>query len=145
MCVTESSQGQEKHRRRSERRDKSSDKFLRPVGKRTVAEVVHVAATRLVCQLRDYKWVGCDEAVHSQATEGLGGGCGGIFFAKSASQHSIVCHRKAMAETQLPEHSGGSGLDHENGLSGEVPRLYELRLSIGVVERYRRFSTCCGG
>ena len=29
---------------------------------------------------------------------------------------SNVCHRAAMGETQLPEHSGRSGLDDKNGL-----------------------------
>ena len=68
-----------------------------------------------------------------------------IFYDKSVAQHSNVCHRTAMAETQLPEYSGGSGLDNENGLPRGVPRVYELRLSTGAVERYRRESTCCGG
>ena len=63
------------------------------------------------------------------------------------------CHSKfkrlptnsEMAETQLPEHSGRSGLDHENGLSREVPGVYDLYLSTGVVERYRREPTYYGG
>ena len=46
------------------------------------------------------------------------------------------CHRTEMAETQLPEHSGGSRWDHENGLPRGVPRAYEFCLSTSVVERY---------
>ena len=52
----------------------------------------------------------------SQETGGAGGGCSGAFYDKSATQRSNVCHRTAMAETQLPERSGGNGLDHENDL-----------------------------
>ena len=48
-----------------------------------------------------------------------------------------------MSETQLPEHSGGSGLDHDNALHRGVPLVYELCLSTGVAERHRRESTCC--
>ena len=33
-----------------------------------------------------------------------------------------------MAETQRPEHSARSGLDHENGPSRGVPRVYVLCL-----------------
>ena len=51
----------------------------------------------------------------SQET-GRSGGGGGIFYDKSDTQHSNVCHRTAMAEIQLPEPSGGDGLDHENVL-----------------------------
>ena len=42
-----------------------------------------------------------------------------------------------MADTQVLEHSGGSGLDHENRL---VPRVCELCFSTVAVERYRRES-----
>ena len=42
-------QGREEHRRGSGRWDKVLMKFIRPVGQRTVAEVGHVSATRLVC------------------------------------------------------------------------------------------------
>ena len=45
---------QEEHRRRSERWDRVPINFLRPVDKRTMAEVVHMAATRLVWQRREY-------------------------------------------------------------------------------------------
>ena len=105
-------QGQEEHRRRSEGWDRVPIKLLRRIGKRTMAEVLHVAATRLVWQRREYIfiyiWVGYDQGVLSQETGGSGGGCGGIFYNNSAPQHLNVCHRTAMAETQLPEHSGGS-------------------------------------
>ena len=40
---------EEGHRRSSTRWDEVPIKFLRPVGKRTMAEGEHVAATRLVC------------------------------------------------------------------------------------------------
>ena len=65
---------------------------------------------------------------------------GGIFFDKSSTQHSNVCNRTAMAEKQVPEHSGGSGLDDLNGLPIGVPRVYELRPSTGAVQCYRRES-----
>ena len=54
-------------------------------------------------------------------------------FYMSATQHSNVCHRTAMADTQLLEHSGGSGLDHDNRLLWRVPRVCELCLSVVVV------------
>ena len=40
---------EEEHRRSSKRWDVSPIWFLRPVGKRMMAEVVHVTATQLVC------------------------------------------------------------------------------------------------
>ena len=46
-------QGQEEHRRRSEGWDRVPIKLLRRIGKRTMAEVLHVAATRLVWQRRE--------------------------------------------------------------------------------------------
>ena len=45
-----------------------------------------------------------------------------------------------IADTQLLEHPGRSGLDHENRLLWRVPRVCELPLSTVVVERYRRES-----
>ena len=63
-----------------------------------------------------YIWVGYDQGVPSQETGGSGSGCGGKIFNISTTQHSNVCHRAAMADTQLLEHSGGSGLDHKNRL-----------------------------
>ena len=36
-----------------------------------MAKVVHVAATRLVCQRREHIWVGCDQGVPSQETRGV--------------------------------------------------------------------------
>ena len=51
--------------------------------------------------------------VPSQETGGSASGCGCMFFDVSSTQHSNVCHRTAMADTQVLEHSGGSRLDHE--------------------------------
>ena len=90
-------------------------------------------------------WVGYDQGVHSQEIGGSRGSVTLLFHGKTATQNVNVCQRTAMAETQLPEYSGGSGLDNENGLPRGVPRVYKLRLSTGAVERYRRESTCCGG
>ena len=78
-----------------------------------------------------------DQGVPSPETGGSGSGCTGNFFAMSATQHPNVCHPTAMAYTQLLEHSGGSGLDHENRLLWRVPCVRELCLPIVVVERYR--------
>ena len=50
-------QGQEEHRRRSEGWDRVPIKLLRRIGKRTMAEVLHVAATRLVWQRREYIYI----------------------------------------------------------------------------------------
>ena len=47
----------------------------------------------------------------------------------SPTQHSNVCHRTAMADKQVLEHSVGSRLDHENRLLYRVPRDCELCLS----------------
>ena len=55
----------------------------------------------------------------------------------NATQHSNVCHLTAVADTQLLERSGGSGLDHENRPLWRVPRVCELCLSTIAVERYR--------
>ena len=52
-----------------------------------MAEVLHVAATRLVWQGLAYIWVGYDQGLHSQETGGSGVGCGGIFYDKGATQH----------------------------------------------------------
>ena len=109
-CVCIKVKRQEEHRRPSKRWDRVPIKLLRPVGKRTMAEVVHVAATRLVWQRREYTCTCVD-----------------------VTQHSHVCHRAAMTETQVPEHSGGSGLDHENGPPRGVPRVCDLCLSTGAV------------
>ena len=81
-----------------------------------MGEVVHVAATRLVCKRREHVCVGHEQEVPYKKNGGLGSGSGGIMFHKRATQCSNVCHRTATAETQLLEHSGESGLDHENGL-----------------------------
>ena len=40
--------------------------FLRPVGKRSMGEVVHVAATKLVCSRRQHIWIGYGQGVPSQ-------------------------------------------------------------------------------
>ena len=45
-----------------------------------------------------------------------------------------------MADTQVLEHSGWSGLDHENRLLWRVPRVCELCLPTVAVELYRRES-----
>ena len=84
--------------------------------------------------------LGMTNGVPSQGTGGSGICCGGIFFNMSATQHSNVCHQTAMADTQLIEHSGGRGLDHENRLLWRVPRGCELCLSTVAVEHYRRES-----
>ena len=101
-------QGQEEHRRPSERWDRVPIKLLRPVGKRAMNEGVHAAATRLVWQRREYIRVGYCQGMHSQETGGSGGGCGSIFHGKNATQNPNVCQRTAMTERQLPEHSGRS-------------------------------------
>ena len=72
----------------------------------------------------------------SQETGESGSGCGGNFFEMSSTQHSNVCHRTAMADTQLLEHSLGSGLDHENRLLWRVPRVCEVCLSTVAVENH---------
>ena len=79
-------------------------------------------------------------SVPSPETGGSGSGCGGTFVDMSSTQHSNVCHRIAMADTQVLEHSGGSGLDHENRLLCRVPRMCELCLPTVIVECYRRES-----
>ena len=56
------------------------------------------------------------------------------------TQHSNVCHRTAMADTQVLEHSEGSGLDHENRLLLRGSHVCGLCLSTVAVERYRRES-----
>ena len=63
MCVH---QDQEEQRRRSERRDRVLIKLKTSTTgwQSTMAEVVYVAATRLVCQGREYKRVGYDQGVH---------------------------------------------------------------------------------
>ena len=68
-----------------------------------------------------------------------------IFRKECHSTFTRLPSKTAIAETQVPEHPGGNGLDHENGLLWEVPSVYELCPSSGVDERYRRESTCCGG
>ena len=109
---------EEEQRRTSERwdLDEVPTTILRPDGKRTMAEVVHVAATRLVCKRREHTWVGNQHGVPSQDTGGPGSGCGDIFVDMCATQHSNVCRRTAVTDTQLLEHSEESGLDHENRL-----------------------------
>ena len=76
-------------------------------------------------------WVGYDQGVHSQEIGGSRGSVTLLFHGKTATQNVNVCQRTAMAETQLPEHSGKSGLGHENGLSRGVPRVDELCLICG--------------
>ena len=78
-------------------------------------------------------WVGYDQGVHSQEIGGSRGSVTLLFHGKTATQNVNVCQRTAMAETQLPEHSGGSGLDHENGPPRGVPRVCDLCLSTGAV------------
>ena len=68
-----------------------------------MGEVVHAAATPLVWQGCEYRWVGYDEGVHSQETGGSGDGCGGIFDDKSATRRSNVCHLTPTSEAQLPQ------------------------------------------
>ena len=100
-------------------------------------EVVHVAATPLVCCRREhiYTWVGNRHRVPPQETGGPGSGCGGIRSDMSSTQHSNVCHRTVMADTQILEHSGGSGLlAHENRLLRRVPFVHELCLPTVVIE-----------
>ena len=84
--------------------------------------------------VREHVWVGNHHGVPSQETGGSGSGCGGIFFEMRPTQHSNVCN------TQVPEHSGGSGLDHESRLRWRVLHVRELCLSIVAVERYRQES-----
>lgn len=84
------------------------------VRKRTVGGVAREPATRLVCHRRQQIWVGQDQAVDVQNTRGLGTGCGDARFDEGAAQHSNGYLQTAMAEPQLPEHSRGSGLDHEH-------------------------------
>ena len=55
-------------------------KFLRPVGKHTMAEVLHATAARLVWQWHEDIWVGYHQGMHSRETGGSGGGFGGIYF-----------------------------------------------------------------
>ena len=55
-------------------------------------------------------------------------------------QTSAIEQRWPRATQILLEHSGGSGLGHENRLLWRVPRVCELFLSNVVVERYRRES-----
>ena len=82
--------------------------------------------------------VGNHHGLPSQETGGSGSGCGGNFFDMSPTQNSNACHQTAMADTQILEHSGGSGLDHENCLLWRVPHACELCLSTVAVDRYRR-------
>ena len=71
---------------------------------------------------------------------GSGSGRGGMFCDMSATQQSNVCQPTAMADTQLLEHSGGSGLDDENRLLWRVSRVCESCLPTVVVEGYHRES-----
>ena len=51
-----------------------------------------------------------------------------LVYEQRETQHSNVCHRTPIADTQLLEHSGGSGVDHGDRLLWRVPRLCELCL-----------------
>ena len=82
-----------------------------------------------------YLCIGYDQGMHSQETRGSGSGCDGKFPDMSATQRSNVSHRATVAETQLLEHFGGSGLDRENRQLWRVSRVCELYLSSVVVER----------
>ena len=141
MCV---------NRGQAERWDRLPIKLLGPLGKRTMAEVVSVAATRLVWQRREYIWVGYNQGVHSQETGGSGGGCcGGTLYLVRYACHSAFKRspsnsngRKTISRALRRERVGPR---ERPAYHRGVPRVSELCLSTGVAERRRRYSTCCGG
>ena len=64
MNQGQDSRGTQEDRRRSDGWDKVPVALLRPVGERTMAVVVHVAALRLVWQRREFISVGYDQEMH---------------------------------------------------------------------------------
>ena len=80
------------------------------------------------------------DGVPSPGTGGEGSGIGGRFVDMRPTQHSNICRRTAMVDTQILEHFVGSGLDNENRLVWRVPHVCELCLSTVAVDHCRRES-----